>query len=115
MGVSDLSHTAHKFKVDKNAQQFNLTGAGVITPALTVVVVEGGEKGIRKYTHLLLNRIKWNRFVGEETDENGNPVNNKCELVWSGVVKKRSFKGFKIHSFASPIDGAEYFARIGKN
>ena len=67
--VKDLSDTQHQFKVDMNAQQNNLTGGvlmckgegGSGDQAVSLVVVEGGPKAIKRYTRLMLRRIK----VGE--------------------------------------------------
>ena len=110
--VQDLSDTQHQFKVDMNAQQNNLTG-GVLTckgeggsgdKPVSLVVVEGGPKAIKRYTRLMLRRIKW---AGDEFDEDsdesddegtsGSKANsdNKCELVWTGTVVRRSFNAFR--------------------
>lgn len=51
--VADLSNSQHRFKIDVNANQYNLTGVAVMGHKLSVIVVEGGPKGIRKYKHLL--------------------------------------------------------------
>ena len=37
-----------------------MTGCAVITDAASIVIVEGGQKAQKKYSHLMLNRIKWN-------------------------------------------------------
>lgn len=36
-----------------------MTGCVVVYRGCNLVVVEGGPKGIRKYVHLMQNRIKW--------------------------------------------------------
>lgn len=111
--VKNLSHPYHRTKVDLNAQQFNITG-GVVecqSPQVACVIVEGGPKAIKKYTRLMLVRMKWKgpdnddddeeeEEEEEETNEDGVVVkpkfdkDNKCELVWSGMATKRFFKGF---------------------
>lgn len=68
--VGRLDHPQQKFRVDRNASQLLLTGcavllaAGAEVPASSasgaMVVVEGGQKSIRKYKKLMLRRIKWN-------------------------------------------------------
>ncbi|KAG7351881.1 pre-mRNA processing factor 3 PRP3 [Nitzschia inconspicua] len=117
--VKNLSHPYHRTKVDLNAQQFNITG-GVVecqSPQVACVIVEGGPKAIKKYTRLMLVRMKWkgpdNEDDGDDLDEEeedddeqaeGNnqegvvrhkfDKENKCELVWTGMATKRFFKGF---------------------
>lgn len=105
--VKDMSHPYHRTKVDLNAQQYNISG-GVVEcqiPQLSCIICEGGPKAIKKYTRLMLVRMKWNGPENEEEeeedeqDEEGvkphkfNP-DNKCELVWTGMASKRFFKGF---------------------
>jgi len=38
--VTDMSDPRHKFKVEKNAVQYHLSGVSVIAPRFSVVVVE---------------------------------------------------------------------------
>jgi U4/U6 small nuclear ribonucleoprotein PRP3 len=107
--VKDMSHPYHRTKVDLNAQQYNITG-GVVecqNPQLSCVICEGGPKAIKKYTRLMMVRMKWKgpdnaeeeEDDDEQEDEEGvkphkfNPE-NKCELVWTGMASKRFFKGF---------------------
>jgi U4/U6 small nuclear ribonucleoprotein PRP3 len=68
--VRNFNDRRHRFKVDVNAQQFNLTGivllcsdGGYVLPSGAVsgsnlVVVEGGPKGVRKFVHLMLDRYR---------------------------------------------------------
>lgn len=67
---------------------------------------------MHRYIKLMLRRIKWGS-VGKEGDEDdddddddsdddddneegaGSDVGSKCELLWQGLVHKRSFTGFK--------------------
>jgi U4/U6 small nuclear ribonucleoprotein PRP3 len=106
--VKDMSHPYHRTKVDLNAQQLNITG-GVVEcqiPQVSCVIIEGGPKAIKRYTRLMLVRMKWKGSDNleeeeddEEEDEEGvkrhkfNP-DNRCELVWTGMATKRFFKGF---------------------
>jgi U4/U6 small nuclear ribonucleoprotein PRP3 len=110
--VKDMTHPYHRTKVDLNAQQSNITG-GVLecsNPKLACVICEGGPKAIKRYTRLLLVRMKWkgpdDQADEEESDDGDeqeekegvvrhkfNPE-NKCELVWTGMATKRFFKGF---------------------
>ncbi|OMP02728.1 hypothetical protein COLO4_10868 [Corchorus olitorius] len=47
--INDLSHPKTRFKVDVNAQENRLTGCAVISEGMTVVVVEGGSKSIKRF------------------------------------------------------------------
>ena len=57
--ITTLSHPQHKFKVDMNAQQYNLSGTAILNPNQCLVVIEGGPKGIKAYKNLMLRRIEW--------------------------------------------------------
>ncbi|XP_037423395.1 protein RDM16-like [Triticum dicoccoides] len=92
--VRDLSHSQTRFKVDANARDNRLTGAAVITDGISVVVVEGGVKSIKRYNNLMLNRIDWAAAVGDEdndADEEPDKPVNSCALVWQGSVVKPAF------------------------
>lgn len=84
--VKSLENAQHRFKLDVNAQQLNLTGGVLLCAApdasLALVVVEGGPKGVRRFKALVTRRIQW-----EET--------NSAKLVWQGIVVKRAFSQFK--------------------
>lgn len=74
--------------LDINARSMCLTGCIILYKDINMVVVEGGQKGIRKFKKLMLKRIKWNPPLDgkeEEEDqpkENANKPPNKCVLVW---------------------------------
>ena len=58
---------------------------------ISVVVVEGGNKSIKRYGKLLLELINWASAVKEEDeDESNDKAANKCVLVWLGCVAKLS-------------------------
>lgn len=57
--VRYLSDGGHRFKVRKNAEQNGLSGVLVFNKNFNLVYVEGGQKGVRAYTKLMQNRIKW--------------------------------------------------------
>ncbi|RCH87520.1 hypothetical protein CU098_003213, partial [Rhizopus stolonifer] len=114
--IKHCSHPKLRFKIEKNAQQHELTGIVIVHPKCNIVIVEGGPKAIKLYKRLMLRRIDWNdlpppkNLQADETamdiDEN-NPYalkegeENKCYLVWSGPVKTKSFKKFTWRSFES--------------
>mmetsp|Transcript_20210 Transcript_20210/g.42069 ORF Transcript_20210/g.42069 Transcript_20210/m.42069 type:complete len:807 (+) Transcript_20210:124-2544(+) len=72
--VRDMSHPYHRAKVDLNAQQNSITG-GVLeceVPELALVVAEGGEKAIKRYTRLMTVRMRWKGedfYVSDEEDD----------------------------------------------
>ena len=107
-----LSHPQLKFKVEVNARENHLNGVAVCVPGeFCCVVVEGGEKTLRRYEKLMLRRIDWNdlKHGGSEggeggggTDDDdddmdggcgGGAAKNYCCKVWTGVVKEQAFRG----------------------
>ena len=116
--VKDMSHPYHRAKVDLNAQQNDITG-GVLecqNPPVSCVICEGGPKAIKRYTRLMLVRMKWAGTDDDDDDDGDEEMNdmdnesnedgeerkpkakfnrdNTCALVWSGMNVKRLFKGF---------------------
>lgn len=109
--IRDLSHPQTRFKVDVNAQENRLTGAAVITDGISVVVVEGGRKSIKRYNKLMLNRIDWASAVGGEdgADEEQDKPMNSCVLVWQGSVVKPTFPRFGVHQCRSEAAAKKVF------
>ncbi|KAI3964323.1 hypothetical protein MKW92_015187 [Papaver armeniacum] len=115
--IDDLSHLQTRYKVNANAQENLLTGCLVITEDLTVVVVEGGSKSIKRYGKLMRKRIKWAETVRNEeedstAEDDDKPV-NKCVLVWQGSVAKSSFDGFAVHKCRTEAAARKCFADAG--
>ncbi|KAF6151607.1 hypothetical protein GIB67_010283 [Kingdonia uniflora] len=113
--VNDLSHPQTRFKVDVNAQENRLTGSAVLSEGISVVVVEGGSKPIKRYGKLMLNRINWAAAVSTEDDMNETeekPV-NKCVLVWQGSVAKPSFYKFHVHQCRTEAAARKVFSDAG--
>ncbi|KAL0581863.1 U4/U5/U6 small nuclear ribonucleoprotein prp3 [Marasmius crinis-equi] len=132
--IKKLTDPAHQFKVRKNAEQLNLTGVCIFNPNFSMVYVEGAAKFIRNYKRLLTVRIAWTEAArprggedveidngdeggenaqasgsgdvdGENTEEAGTGLeDNKCYLIWEGLLKHREFSSFKARS--CPTDGA---------
>ncbi|KAI0070554.1 PRP3-domain-containing protein [Panus rudis PR-1116 ss-1] len=67
--IKTLSDPSHRFKVRKNAEQFSLTGVCIFNPHFSMVYVEGAAKFIRKYKHLMLDRIAWTEAARERGAE----------------------------------------------
>jgi len=122
--AGDLTDVGRRFKVDIHAQQYQMTGTAVLFGSCNVVVVEGGPKGIKKYLHLMKNRIKWvpdgmkdgDEEEQEEEDADGNiirKVYKKCCLVWQGTVAKRQFKNFRFEICRSEDAARQVFVKRG--
>jgi len=109
-----LINGLHKTKVRMNAEQNGLKGVVVYFPKFSLVIVEGGSKGIKKYKHLMLSRIKWTEEPlkaggveeqpvetrPEESNDmmpsaNQSLEDNYCQQVWEGQMKEISFRGFR--------------------
>ncbi|KAI9294688.1 PRP3-domain-containing protein [Neoconidiobolus thromboides FSU 785] len=86
--VRNLDSKQHKFKVDKNATQNQLSGMGILNNNFCLIVVEGGPKGIKRYKKLMLRRIQWDESSSDPDSA------NYCHLVWEGEIHSRQFKGF---------------------
>jgi len=106
--VKDMSHPYHRAKLDLNAQQNHITG-GVLEceypHSVACVIAEGGPKAINRYIRLMTVRMKWQGLDEDEEYEaleGGEDAkfrpDNKCELVWTGMAKKRLFSGFLFQS-----------------
>jgi U4/U6 small nuclear ribonucleoprotein PRP3 len=103
--IDNLEHRQHLFKVNTNAQQYKLTGIGIISDSMNLVVVEGGPKGINAYKKIMLNRIDWQtRPEGAEAFKEP----NKCLLIWEGEVRAKSFKNFKLKTIPNSLEAKAY-------
>ncbi|KAF4548995.1 pre-mRNA processing factor 3 (PRP3)-like protein [Elsinoe fawcettii] len=109
--VETLSYGKHRYQIDINAKQQDLTGMVVLHPKMNLVIVEGGRHGVEAYKKLMTRRIKWEENAapvggervkeGEERDwlqpldDQGRIKDlsyNRCTLVWEGEEKQRAFK-----------------------
>ncbi|TKY71093.1 U4/U6 small nuclear ribonucleoprotein Prp3 [Spatholobus suberectus] len=114
--INDLSHPKARFRVDVNAQENRLTGCAVICDGISVVVVEGGSKSIKRYGKLMLRRINWSDFSKEKEeneDSDDDKPANKCELVWQGSVAKPSFNRFGVHDCITEAAARKVFVDAG--
>ncbi|XP_020230044.1 protein RDM16 isoform X1 [Cajanus cajan] len=114
--INDLSHPKARFRVDVNAQENRLTGCAVICDGISIVVVEGGSKSIKRYGKLMLRRINWSD-VSKEKEENEDSDDdkpaNKCVLVWQGSVAKPSFNRFSVHDCITEAAARKVFVDAG--
>jgi len=123
--VLSLTDDKHRYKVDVNAQENNLTGRAVLFGNCNLILVEGGPKALLRYKKLLLRRIDWNSYVSQEEEGEGaggeggegmetdapppepkpKPAppmsNNQCWLLWEGSVLKSAFKEFRFEQVFS--------------
>ncbi|KAL5732284.1 hypothetical protein ACHQM5_004926 [Ranunculus cassubicifolius] len=111
--INDLSHPQTRFKVDVNAQENKLTGCVVMGENMTVVVVEGGGKAIKRYSHLMTKRIKWAEVVAEEGEDDMDRPPNKCVLVWQGSVARPNFHKFLVHECRTEGAARKVFSDAG--
>lgn len=117
--VNDLSHPQTRFKVDVNAQENRLSGCAVMSEGICVVVVEGGNKSIKRYQKLMLKRINWADAVvkednqNEENDNDDDKPKNKCVLVWQGSVAKPNFHRFLVHECRTENAARKVFSDAG--
>ncbi|KAJ7054351.1 pre-mRNA processing factor 3-domain-containing protein [Mycena amicta] len=129
--VKVLSDPAHQFKVRKNADQLNLSGLCILHRNFSMVYVEGPAKFLKKYKKLMMDRIAWTEAArprggedvvlqdedgddsgtgkgkGKATEDEQEPVsleNNKCWMVWEGMLRERAFREFRVRH--CPTDGA---------
>lgn len=127
--ITDLGDKQARYKVDVNARELYLTGVVLILRHAdtdrgepgALVLVEGGNWGVHKYSKLMMKRINWNRKGGENEDDedsdedsddededegqgaggaggkkgNGAGPGGRCELIWRGTVPKRYFTEFR--------------------
>uniref|UniRef100_A0A1J3JCN3 U4/U6 small nuclear ribonucleoprotein Prp3 n=1 Tax=Noccaea caerulescens TaxID=107243 RepID=A0A1J3JCN3_NOCCA len=116
--INKLSHPKTRFKVEMNARQNRLTGCSVMTDDMSVVVVEGKSKAIKRYGKVMLKRINWEEAVKkegeeEEEDEDEDGGNNKCWLVWQGIVGKPSFHRFHVQECLTESAAKKVFTDAG--
>ena len=109
--IKSLANPSKKFKVMTNANQLNLTGCVVFYEDVNVVVVEGGPKQLKKYKHLMLNRIKWDEETFSRKD--GEELPNKCTLVWEGQTKERNFTELSNKQCPSESFARDFFKNHG--
>ncbi|KAL8926418.1 MAG: hypothetical protein Q9208_002961 [Pyrenodesmia sp. 3 TL-2023] len=129
--IESLANPRHRFKVDKNAKDHNLTGITILHPKLNLVVVEGGSHSIAAYRKLLMQRIDWtenthpNAAVREGNkeaeaqwlqaeDDKGvlkDLTGNKCQLIWEGEEKQRAFRKWGSKVCAADAEARDALSR----
>eukprot|EP00468_Gymnochlora_sp_CCMP2014_P008010 CAMPEP_0167754258 /NCGR_PEP_ID=MMETSP0110_2-20121227/8168_1 /TAXON_ID=629695 /ORGANISM="Gymnochlora sp., Strain CCMP2014" /LENGTH=426 /DNA_ID=CAMNT_0007640113 /DNA_START=333 /DNA_END=1610 /DNA_ORIENTATION=- len=115
-----------RYKISTNADQYNMTGVGVISNACTVVVLEGGPKGTKKFKGLMMRRIKWQNpdevaapdeededDSDDEYDDEDTVKRKTAKLVWEGVQNRRRFLNFRFEVLRSESEARSFFAEKG--
>lgn len=135
--IKHLASPSHKFKVRKNALQLGLTGMTLFGNDFALVFVEGGQKAIKSYKHLMLNRIDWQdpgrpkaldpfenlsgfgtpatqssaTLSMNEQDELLNDINwseNFCRILFEGPIRDRRFEtGFQARKCETDYDAKQ--------
>ena len=96
-----LEDGALRFKVLMNAEQNHLRGRLLVGPEFSLLVAQGGPKGIKRYCHLLQERMLKQTFDGW------------AQLLWRGeqlefdAFDDASKKPFAILSFDNDFDASE--------
>uniref|UniRef100_A0AAY4AJU4 U4/U6 small nuclear ribonucleoprotein Prp3 n=1 Tax=Denticeps clupeoides TaxID=299321 RepID=A0AAY4AJU4_9TELE len=117
--IRNLTNPAKKFKVEANASQLYLTGTVVLHKDVNIVVVEGGPKSQKKFKRLMLSRIKWEEHTNSKredpngSDDESSKKNNKCNLVWEGTAKERSYGEVKFKQCPTENMAREHFKKHG--
>ncbi len=129
--IGSLVNGAHRYKIGVNAEQLFLTGICIMSPGFSLVIVEGGEWSVTKYSKLLLNRIDWTENAPSRDkdgkqgalrqwlmaeDESGGLKDlskNQCALVFKGEVKSRAFKRFYSRVVENESEAREILKRAG--
>ncbi|CAJ2660662.1 unnamed protein product [Trifolium pratense] len=114
--LNDLSHPDARSKVERNAQYNHLTGCAVICDGVSVIVVEGNSKTIKRYGKLMLRRINWSDVSKEKEeteDSDDDKPANKCVLVWQGNVAKQNFNRFSVHDCITEAAARKVFVDAG--
>lgn len=118
--LPNVENESNRFKICINAEQFNLSGVLLINSLCSMVLVEGGPNGIRKYSRLLMERMDWNLRSSKDMERStieGKELpllqNQKCGLLWQGCDRKRLYSGFRHHICLNEDSAVKYLAEKG--
>lgn len=102
----------HKYIVNYNANKSQFTGMVIFNPKFNLVVVEGGHLQIKKFTKLMINRIKW---AEASAPRDGSPkpdlTGNQCRLVWHGELKQNKFNRWTLKDAETEQDAKDLLSR----
>ncbi|MES1902144.1 MAG: U4/U6 small nuclear ribonucleoprotein Prp3, partial [Paramarteilia canceri] len=104
------------FKIEQNAIQMMLTGICGVTEHCAVLVVEGAPRLIRKYKHLIQDRIDFDGYKSNsksfvDSQKENLPQKKNCNFIWEGIVTRRAFDTFSFVPFHSEMAAREVFRK----
>nr|POE52000.1 u4/u5/u6 small nuclear ribonucleoprotein prp3 [Quercus suber] len=101
--IDNLSSGKHRYQIDINAKQNNLTGIVVLHPEMNLVIVEGGAHSLATYKKLLLQRVRW----AENTLPLAAANNNNKPSTFTGANDgTKSSDTNKAAQWLTPLDAA---------
>ncbi|ODQ45398.1 hypothetical protein PICMEDRAFT_171878 [Pichia membranifaciens NRRL Y-2026] len=125
--VQRLVNPKHLYKVDMNAKQLMLTGACLrLRRGRSLVIVEGGLRGVEKYKSLMMRRINWTANESPRTKDGDSPTtapgpgpallledlsDNRCDRVWEGEVPEARFHKWTEYTFESDEAIIEFLSK----
>ncbi|KAL0209467.1 hypothetical protein RCL1_007835 [Eukaryota sp. TZLM3-RCL] len=110
--VGNFSKMSHRTKVGCKARDLMLSGTGVsiegpkMTENICFIYVEGGPKGVRLFSKLLMQKIDWN--TSDDVIDTCHEQ-NWIEIVWQGNIAKRRFRKYFNVKFTDPFKAREFF------
>lgn len=126
--VDDFANPKNRYKVDVNAAQNHLTGCVVLCNHFNLVVAEGGPKALKRYAKLMLRRIDWSlkrvlpegaseeereAWVEETPEEQKKREDNKCVLVWQGIMQQPTFQKWQGKEVGSALSARKFLDNLG--
>merc|ERR1719393_853371 len=76
----------------------HLSGVCIVTGQIAFVIVEGCSKSQERYNKLMMRRLKWDdKKTSEHNSSHQIGSLTKCELLWKGFVKARTFQKFRTY------------------
>lgn len=106
--IGRLVSPKNLYKVDVNAKEYQLTGVCVrLKGGISMVIVEGGSKALKKYKKLMLRRIRWTDNERKKGDDDSmqseieDLTDNYCCLVWEGELPSPHFKRWTLEDYES--------------
>merc|ERR1719483_1513719 len=77
---------------------------------MSMVLVEGGPKGIRRFSALMTRRINWSAAVSTRKEDRENIVKTStpCVEIWQGITGSNVFREFVVENFEDETDVIKY-------
>ena len=122
--VGDASHPQNRFKLRSKAQEYCMTGCVLSCGQVNIIIAEGGPAAMRKYIARVM-RINWRVPLVLQLEQNDEDAlksvaetnrareSNRCELMWRGSAKLRSFRFFRFRDFEDENTAKKYLQANG--